>query len=286
MADKKNVKIILTALFALNLFAWIFVYDLGKPKLLEVDFLSVGQGDAIFIVTPENHKILIDGGPDNTVLQKLAERMPSYDRTLDLIILSHPEKDHLFGLIEVLKRYKVENIVWTGIVRETPEWKEWQKIIIEEEANIRIAKAKEKIIFQSKNPKIYIDILAPEESLEGQELKDSNDSSIVAKLTVGEKSLLFTGDAGEKEEKKLLEKNIDSDILKISHHGSKYSNSEDFYKGVSPWLAVIEVGVNSYGHPTQEVLASLEKFGIKIKRTDKDGDIELVSDGKDIKIKN
>lgn len=282
----KTAKIILAVLAIANLFAWIVVYDLNGVRPLEVNFLDVGQGDAIFIRTPQNHKILIDGGPDNSVLRKLAENLPFYDRTLDLIILSHPEKDHMFGLLEVLKRYKVKNILWTGVVRNTPEWSQWKKEITDEKTNIEIAQAGERIILQKSNPEIFFDVLYPETNLNGKEFKDSNDTSVAVRLIDGKKSFLFAGDAGKKEEQYLEKKDIASDILKVSHHGSKYSSSEDFIKKVLPETAVIEVGKNNYGHPTAEVLATLKKFGIKVLRTDKDGDVKIISDGKIIKIIN
>ena len=136
---KKKILIILAVLLGSNVFAWLIVFDLSRPEVLEVSFFDVGQGDAAFIETPQGHQILIDGGPSSIILEKLAQEMPFWDRTIDLIILSHPEKDHLAGLIEVLKRYKVENILWTGVVRETAEFEEWQELIKEEGAKIFIA---------------------------------------------------------------------------------------------------------------------------------------------------
>ncbi|GAI23902.1 unnamed protein product, partial [marine sediment metagenome] len=124
---------ILGLLIFLNILAWLAVYDLNKPQLLEVNFFDVGQGEAIFIETSSRHQILIDGGPSPVILEKLAESLPFWDRKIDLIILTHPEHDHLAGLIEVLKRYKVENILWTGVVRDTAEYKEWQRLIRDEE---------------------------------------------------------------------------------------------------------------------------------------------------------
>ncbi|PIS40330.1 MAG: hypothetical protein COT32_00315, partial [Candidatus Nealsonbacteria bacterium CG08_land_8_20_14_0_20_36_22] len=116
---KRIIKFILSILVFLNIIAWTTVFHLSQPRVLKVVFFDVGQGDSIFIETPQRLQVLIDGGPDLTVLEKLAKEMPFYDRTIDLLILSHPEKDHLFGLLEVLKRYKVKNILWTGIIRNT-----------------------------------------------------------------------------------------------------------------------------------------------------------------------
>jgi competence protein ComEC len=284
IAKKKTIWLV-SFLFFANLLAWLAVFDFTRQKFLVVDFFDVGQGDSAFIVTPGGRQILIDGGPDNSVLEKLGDNMPFWDRTIDLIILSHPEKDHLTGLIEVLKRYKVENILWTKIERNTAEYQEWIDGIKKEGARVIIAQAGEKI----KIGKLEINILNPLEDLENQELEDSNDSSVVAKLIYGEKSFLFTGDISGKIEASLTEDltQIDSDILKVSHHGSKYSTSDEFIKAVSPQIAVIEVGKdNSYGHPTQDVLDRLLKYGINILRTDQGGDIKFISDGKILELIN
>ena len=279
--NKKLAWTILIFLSCLNILAWFIVFDLNKKQPLEVVFFDVGQGDAIFVETPQRHQILIDGGPSSTILEKLAKEMPFYDRSIDLVILTHPEKDHLFGLLEVLKRYKIENILWTGIIRETAEWQKWKELINQEKAGVRIAKGKERVIIDE-DPLIYLYILNPLKNLEGQKFKDSNDTSIVAKLVFGKDSFLFTGDITKKIEERLVEENadLDSDVLKVAHHGSKTSSSPSFLEQVSPELAVIQVGKNNrYGHPHPEVLARLKQFAIQILRTDIAGDIKIVSDG-------
>jgi len=279
--------IILSLLLALNILAWIVVFDLSKIQPLEVVFFDVGQGDSIFIETPKKQQILIDGGPGSVILEKLGTEMPFYDNTLDLIILTHPEKDHLTGLISVPKRYKVENILWTGVKRDTSEFKEWEKAISEEKANIRIAQSGQRILWESDSHR-FLEILYPFENLAGQEFEDSNKTSIVSRLVFGENSFLFTGDIRKSEEKALLEQkaNLESDVLKVAHHGSKTSTSKEFIEKVSPEIAVISLGKeNSYGHPHQEVLDILEDYGIKILRTDQNGDIKIISEGKEIKIK-
>lgn len=277
---KKKLKLVWTILgilVCLNMLLWIAVYDLSKQKNLRVVFFDVGQGDSIFIETSSKQQILIDGGPGSAVLEKLATEMPFYDRTLDLIILTHPDYDHIAGLVEVLKRYNVENILWTGIIRNTSEYREWQRLIKEEGAVIFIAEQGLKIKLKNS----YIDILHPFESLEGKEVKDSNETSIVARMISGDKSFLFIGDIGFETEDKLIEENvyIDSDVLKVGHHGSKYSTSENFLSLVNPEIAVIQVGENSYGHPSEQTLARLEKFGISIFRNDINKNVEIVSDG-------
>ena len=249
-------------------------------------FFDVGQGDAAFVEMPGRKQILIDGGPNGQIiLEKLGREMPFWDRTIDLVILTHPERDHMAGLLEVLKKYKVENILWTGVARDTAEYKEWQKLIKEEEAKIIIAKSGLRIFGGPTSLQIGgrsdLGIIYPFESLEGKQLKDSNDTSIIAKLTFGQISFLFTGDATQSVEGQLLrlaEQLIDSDVLKVGHHGSKTSTSKEFVEAVSPEIAVISVGKdNKYGHPRQEVLDNLD--GIRILRTDLNGDIKIVSNG-------
>ena len=292
---KKFIFSILAFLFLFNVLAWLVVFELAKPKFLEVIFFDIGQGDAIFIVTPQKHQILIDGGPDSTILEKLAKEMPFWARSIDLLILTHPEKDHLFGLIEVLKRYRVENILWTGVLRDTSGYKEWTNLLEKEEAKIFIARAGQKIKW-SRTILDHLEILYPFEILEGKEFKNTNDTSIVAKLVFGEISFLFTGDAGKSVENELIGEYslsnwpefaiLDSDVLKVGHHGSKTSTGDEFVQQVSPKIAVISAGKgNPYGHPHQEVLEVLEKYGIKILRTDLDGDIKIFFDGISLQVK-
>ena len=266
-----------------NFYLWGAVFHLDGN--LHILFFDIGQGDAIFIETPEGHQILIDGGPSKKILEKLMKEMPFWDRTIDLVILSHPEKDHLKGLLHVLNRYKVENVLWTGVLRDTEVFREWQKLLNQEKkreyAREFIAKAGQEI--KGGDAKIFI--LYPFQNLSGKKYKNSNDTSVIAYLIFGKKSFLFTGDATKKTEEKLLEEKFDinSDVLKISHHGSKTSTSKEFLKEVSPEIAVISCGRNNrYGHPDGEVLNRLKKFGIKILRTDQKGDIKVVSNGNDL----
>ncbi len=262
-----------------NLYLWRAVFSLDEN--LKVIFFDVGQGDAIFVETPEGHQILIDGGPSKRILGKLAREMPFLDRTLDLVILTHPESDHLRGLNYVLGRYKVENILWTGVLRDTEVFKEWQKALKEEKANEVIAQAGQKI--KAGNTKIFI--LYPFENLKGKKYKDSNDTSVIARLVFYKNSFLFTGDATKKTEQQLLDREVDinSDVLKVGHHGSKTSTSKEFLKEVSPEIAVISCGRNNrYDHPHREVLQNLQDFGITILTTYQKGDVKLISNGRDL----
>ena len=272
--------VILVSLAFFNFLAWLAIFS--SSSFLEVVFFDVGQGDAIFIETPQDHQVLIDGGPDTSVLEKLGKEMPFWDKNIDLLILTHPDHDHLAGLIEVLQRYKVDNVLWTGVVKDTAEYAKWLELL--EEQQVIIAQAGQRIILSD----VIIDVLFPFNNLEGESPKDINNTSIVLRLSFKESSFLFTGDLHKSLEEDLVEKQVflASDILKISHHGSKTSSSEKFIEYVSPEIAVISVGRNnSYGHPHQETLETLKKYDIRVERTDQRGDIKILSDGVNHQVK-
>lgn len=278
--QKKWMYIILGTLICANVIAFSVVLDLSKPRYLKVTFFDIGQGDSAFIEAPNKSQILIDGGPTSGVISKLAKEMPFYDRTIDLIILTHPDSDHLSGLLDVLKRYKVKNILWTGVITDSPQFSEWQKLVGKENADISIAKAKERVIIQSK-PLIYIDVIYPDTDLEGKNVKNTNDTSIISRLVFKNSSFLFMGDATEKVDVEPAKSNV----LKVSHHGAKDSITSEFLNLIDPEIAVISVGKNNYyGHPSSETLEKLDKFGIQVMRTDESGDIKIISDGKIIKL--
>lgn len=271
MKNKKALVFVLVGLVLIFWAGWVIFKEIISNNL-EVVFFDVGQGDSAFIETPDKFQVLIDGGPDLTVLDKLGKEMPFYDRTINLIVLTHTDYDHLFGLLEVLKRYEIKNILWTGIADSTDNYKEWLRLIKEEGANIIIAEAGQKIVLQ-KEPLIYLDIIYPFERLENKETEVSNDASVVLKLVSEEKTFLFTGDIPQKIEKQLTD--IRADILKISHHGSKNSSSAEFLEAVGPKTAVISVGENKWGHPSPETLQRLKQSGINVLITKEAGDIKL-----------
>jgi len=270
----------LLILLLLNILSLFPVFYLSSARL-EVSFFDVGQGDSIFIETPEGHQVLIDGGPSySKITEKLSAEMPFWDKEIDLVILSHPESDHMTGLLSVLENYKVDNVLWTGIEKEGEKFEAWKRMVDEEGSNVYFAEAGEKVVLNDS----VLEVINPEESLKGKVYDDSNDTAVVSKLSYGNSSFLFTGDISSKEEKKTLDLDIKADVLKVAHHGSKYSTSSEFLEKVSPLVAVIQVGKNSYGHPTSEVLTRLDNSGIKVLRNDLDGEIKIVSDGIDYKI--
>jgi len=276
---KKRVYIIggLVFLFFITVSLWSEVLGLGS---FQVTFFDVGQGDAAFVRTPRGRQIVIDGGPDNAILEKLAKKIPFWDTSIDMVILSHPAQDHMAGLLDVLRKYRVKTVLWTGIEKDTEIYKEWRKALAKEQddgANILLASGPQTISFGEGFCPQRMDILSPLENMAGILVRgDDNDTSLVIRLYSCSYAVLFTGDLTKKGESKLLEKNIflDSDILKVGHHGSRTSSSEEFIQAVSPDVAIISSGKgNRYGHPNEETLATLEKYGIDIRRTDEEGDI-------------
>lgn len=276
----RNQKTLLVIFLALGTaLIWYAVFYFESHQNLLVTFFDVGQGDAIFIEVPNGNQILVDGGPNAQVLSKLGQRMPFWDRSLDLVILTHPHADHLDGLLEVLKRYNVSTVIETGVRHSIPEYSEWQQLLKEKNVNVVIAKRGQRIQLSDS---AYLDILTPFEGFEGKSPKNIHDSMVVSKLFYGSTTALLMGDAERPLEYQLVFEgtNLKVDILKVGHHGSKTSSSEEFLKAVSPRYAVISVGKkNRYGHPHQEVVDRLNSLGIKIFRTDVDGDITLVGDG-------
>jgi competence protein ComEC len=263
---------------------WIFVFAENKPsQILRVIFLDVGQGDAIFIETGDKKQMLIDGGPDLGILEKLGRTMNFYDRYIDIILLTHPEQDHLNGLIEVLKRYDIGAVIMSGIYRDTEQYKEFLEIIMQQNIPVYFAQADGIVDFGND---IGLSILYPFENMANKEISNSNNYSVVSKLSYKNFDVLFTGDIEKSAENKLINVKTDlkADILKIAHHGSKTSSSGNFLKAVDAIMAIIEVGKdNQYGHPHQEVLQRLKN--LLVFTTGDKGNITLLSNGEKFWIK-
>ncbi|MBU1132225.1 MBL fold metallo-hydrolase [Patescibacteria group bacterium] len=251
-------------------------------NLFKVYFFDVGQGDSIYIRTPDEQDILIDGGPDNKVLSELGRAMPFGDNEIDMMILTHPHADHVTGLVEVLRRYKVKQIYYTGALHTAPDYLAWLEEIKNQEIPMFIIKD----LFEVKlGEDSELEFIYPRENLVNQKVSNLNDTSIVTRLIYGKTKFLFTGDIEAVSEKEILQSGVDvsADVLKIAHHGSSSSSTEDFLSAVNPSIAVIQVGENnSFGHPSLQTLKRLERFQIKTMRTDMSGTVELFSDGEKV----
>ena len=277
-----KIKRIIYAVFFTVTLASIFVFTLERDRdLLEIYFLDIGQGDAVYIRTPEGHDMLIDGGPSKIVLQKLSEVMPFYDRSIDVVIETHPDADHIGGLPSVLERYRVGLFIEPGIDSKNAIDDELRKIRMEKDIPSKLARRGMTINF---GDGAHFDILYPDTDVSG--FKNTNDASIVGQMKYGSTTIMFTGDSPKKIENYLVSmdgERLKSDVLKAGHHGSHTSSGEKYVKTVAPKYAIISVGKkNRYGHPHADVLKIFEKLEIQIIRTDKEGTIKFVSDGKSI----
>jgi competence protein ComEC len=273
------------ALVFVNAFIWYAALAEDRGGKLTVAFLDVGQGDAIFIEAPNGVQVLIDGGPPSgKILSELGALMPFYDRTIDVVIATHPDQDHIGGLPEVFKRYHVGVLFEPGISSENGDY------LAMEQAG---EKAGVKKILARVGMKIYLDkntvieIFYPDRELPLR--TETNRASIVARLTYGNKAFLFTGDLPKSEEEYLLTKDrpmlndgtwLRSNVFKFGHHGSRTSTSEIFFTNVAPEYGVVSAGKdNRYGHPHKEVLDIAEKYRVPVLRTDLQGRIVFITDG-------
>ncbi len=281
---KKNLKwYVVGLLFVVNVFVWYAVLGEDRGGVLTVAFLDVGQGDAIFIEAPNGNQVLIDGGPNKKVLRELGKVMPFYDRSIDMVIASHPDKDHIGGLTNVLKKFKIGVLVETGIVSGTDVYDVLKNISAEKEVQKIIAKRGERIILDEN---VYIDILFPDRDTAQW---DANTASVVARLVYGDTSFLLTGDSPKRIEEYITSldgKNLSANVLKLGHHGSRTSTSEFFLGAVDPQYVVISAGAdNRYGHPHKEVTDTLKEFEIPSLSTYESGTIIFTSDGEKVRVK-
>ncbi|MBN1978355.1 MAG: DNA internalization-related competence protein ComEC/Rec2 [Anaerolineae bacterium] len=276
-----QAKFTLGASAVLLILAFFFWRGLPDGKL-HVTFLDVGQGDAIFIQTPSGKQILIDGGPSETqVLAQLGRQMPFWDRTLDVVVLTHPDSDHVNGLVPVLERYRVDVVIHRQIEMDSETYDYWLELVEDEGASVYEGQAGLSLTLDeadAQRPGLEMLILHP-----GVEVWESaNDNSVVTRLVYGQVSLLLTGDIEAEVEGTLVGARdvapLQSTVLKAAHHGSCSSSTQAFLDAVDPEVVVISVGVdNRFGHPCDEVLERLA--GLPLYRTDEHGAVEIVSDG-------
>lgn len=285
MLKKYHKFIILAGVLAIFCLAALTWSAYAAPARLEVAILDVGQGDSILVKTPAGQNILIDGGPDKTVLERLAENLAWWDRKLDLVILTHPDGDHLAGLVDVFKRYRVSRLAYSGQADPAPAYEELLRIVRKKNITATIVDRPQTVDL---GRDARLEILYPDRNLAGIAPPNSNDSSIVSRLVYGRRSILLMADAEAETEKELLKKDRlrPADVLKVSHHGSDTGSGEEFLSEVRPQIAVISAGIdNKFGHPSPRVLKKLERTGARIYRTDRDGTIKVFIEGENLEIK-
>lgn len=276
--NERRVAVLVSVMLLVIFSGWQWVRAGHTPshERLIVWFFDVGQGDAIFIESPTGEQMLIDGGPGSTVLEKLEAVMPFWDRSLDAVLLTHPHADHVDGLVEVVDRYEVETVYWTGVEYATTTADAFDRRI-DDEVEVLVTGPRTIDLGGGAT----LEIIFPTESFKDERVSDVNGSSIVAVLRYGATSVLLTGDLTETEEPLLLDfVDASVDVLKVGHHGSGYSSTRAFLEDVKPEIAVISVGAeNDYGHPHPATLERLNDAGASILRTDLHGDIRLISEG-------
>lgn len=284
----KLVNLLLTGLMVLVILVWWQWPD----KELKLVFCQVGQGDSSLIVLG-SYQVLVDGGPSTQVIECLSKQMPFWDRTIELVVLTHPQADHMTGLIEVVKRYQVDKLIARSEVNNTAEFWQLRQEVLNKQVEVVELVAGDKIKIKEE---LELEWLWPKEkgsqeiawqAGEWQEPQvlgakiDPNENSQVMMGRFGTFQFLLTGDIDTQIEAELVRSGQVSDVevLKVAHHGSKYASSLEFLKASLPDLAVIGVGKNRFGHPTDKVLERLGKVEAKVLRTDEDGTVVIASDG-------
>ena len=266
----------IAALVAIN----ILIFSIPAQAGFSVSFLDVGQGDAILIQGPTGVQVLVDGGPDPSVLRELGSMLPFFDRTIDAVVATHPDKDHIAGLVDVLERYEVATFIESGIPSDTAPALALQAALGAEGAERVLARRGMRLVL---GKGAYADILFPDRDVSGVE---TNTGSIVMRVVYGDTSIMLTGDSPQAIEKYLVSLGgLESDILKAGHHGSKTSSSEEFITQVRPAYTIFSRGCdNSYGHPHPEVVERFNALKIKILDTCAEGTITFISDGKTLSV--
>ena len=269
---QNKVKVAFYSLIITNILVWGFYFSQPDGGL-HLKIYDVGQGDSIFIRTSGGYKILIDGGPDGRVIDYLGKDLPFYSKKIDLVVLTHPQADHLTGLIQVVKRYQVENLWVSQVTNTTRGYEAWQQAI-------KQGKLKVTTVHQGKKLQLAdgtkIAVLWPTSSVSSRDL---NAHSVVLLISYGSFDALLTGDA-DKKAQPYTSSSSHVEVFKVPHHGSKTALNEYFVKSISPEASIISVGKkNNYGHPNENVINFLENIGSKVYRTDKNGTVEIVTDG-------
>jgi competence protein ComEC len=276
-------KVILAVTFVFLCAGLIYaITHVSVPQKLRVSFLDIGQGDAILIQTPSGKQMLIDGGPSDRVISHLSRELSFFDRTLDAMIATHGDADHVTGLIPVLEKYKVQNIIHSPIEAKTGIFDDLKTHIQNENAQTYVAQKGDVIHF---GDGVVVHVLYPSKTISPK--TETNDASVSVVIQYGTQSFLLTGDLTTKYEPQLigatLSKNVT--VYKAGHHGSKTSSGEQLLTYIRPEYAVISAGKdNKYGHPNPEAFARLEKYSKEILTTIDRGTISFVTDGRTIAV--
>ena len=282
--EKKYIAFLILIIFVMGILYLYFINQ--RTNIMKVAFLDVGQGDSIFIQAPNGAQMLVDGGRGSRVISALGKVMPFGDRSIDVVIGTHPDADHIGGLVDVFNMYEVDNFIEPGATSKSKIYKTLEDKIDEKKITHILGRAGMKI-YLDKESNVYFDILYPD--VVDVSRWETNDASIVGKLVYGNTSIMLTADSPTNKENYLIYKNskiLAVDILKLGHHGSRTSSSVQFLKATSPQLAIISAGLNnSYGHPHKEVLDNIGNLEIPDMATYDKGTIVCQSDATKIMCK-
>jgi len=248
----------------------------GKTHIFMLD---IGQGDSFLIEAPDGKKLLIDGGRDTTVLSELAKVLPVSDRTIDVMIATHPDADHIGGLQYVLQRYNVKLFLTSQVLTDTKTFAALYQELYKQHIPSYYVRHGMTLTLDT-SPAVTFSILFPDRDTSNW---ITNPASVVGRLQVGNRSALFTGDSTSSVEHFLVQaepQELRVDILKLGHHGSKYSSSTEYLQAVAPVLGLISAGINNkYGHPNPETLARLQALSIPWISTQQKGTVDLSTNG-------
>lgn len=240
-----------------------------------MQFFNVGQGDAILVTTPGGSQILVDGGPDNTLVHKIGAVLPVWDRTIELVVLTHPHADHLIGLIALMRRYRIRQVLVSGLEAATAEYR---ALAVELEQNLVPVVVARGPAVQLLEPGLELRLLYPIAATAPSQ--NPNDASVVLQLVYGDTAVLLTGDLEAEAQAALPSAWLKSDVLKVAHHGSADALNIDVLAAIAPQSAIISVGENNYGHPSPRVRRALKRLGARVLTTQEDGDVTAVSNGR------
>ena len=259
--------------------------NLGS-KQLQIHMLDIGQGDSLLIITPEKKSILIDAGLVKAAPKVIEALEENNIENVDLVVASHPHADHIGGIPKVLDAVPAKKFLDSGQEHPTATYEKMLTKVKEKIGKLTIARAGQKFELDSG---VKLEVLGPSEPLlERVSGSIENANSVILMLTYGDFRMIFTGDSEDETEARLLEKgfNLKAQVLKVAHHGSQYATSDEFLKKVNPEAAIISCGEdNNYGHPAPPTLEKLKNDKVKVYRTDLQGQITVVSDGKNYQIK-
>lgn len=274
----KKAKFIFYLLAFFNLMIWL-VYFANIEKDFSVYFFDIGNGDGILIETPEGFRTVVDGGQNSKISEKIGLLEPFSGKEIDLLILTHPHEDHVFGALEIVRDYNVKNVLATKVSYDNPTYLKFLEEI--KKKNINLIEGSQGDMLSLGDLKI--EVLFPFKKIGADEFSNINNSSLVFKARYKNFSALFLGDIEEDAGLEILKQgvNLGAEVVKISHQGAKNGaqNLPFFLERVNPKIAVISVGENKFGHPSSKTLERITKLDIDLFRTDKDGDIVVKSDG-------